>query len=121
MPTEPSRTRRPFLIFAASRFLIREPALEELRRAVERLRKRNPEVEAVYLFGSYASGTPTPRSDVDLLVVANEAGAADLRSEFLTVPVPVDLHLTTPAAFRSLAAAGKGLPGAVVREGVRLL
>jgi len=121
MPTAPSRTRRPFLTFAASRFLIREPVLEELRRAIERLRKRNPGIEAVYLFGSYASGTPTPRSDVDLLVVANETGSADLRSEFLTVPVPVDLHLTTPAAFQSLAAAGKGVPGVVVREGLRLL
>ena len=114
-------TRRPFLTFAVSRFLIREPVLEALRRTVERLRTRHPEVEAVYLFGSYASGTPTPRSDVDLLVVVNGPEPTDLSSEFLSIPAPVDLHLTSPIMFDALAAVGKGLPGAAVREGVRLL
>ena len=109
------------MTFAASRFLIREPVLEELRRAIERLRKRNAGIEAVYLFGSYASGTPTPRSDIDLLVVTNAPVSSHLESLFLSVSVPVDLHLVSPTAFADLAAAGKGVPGVVLRDGVRLL
>ncbi|MHC1728404.1 MAG: nucleotidyltransferase domain-containing protein [Syntrophobacteraceae bacterium] len=41
--------------------------MSELREIIHRL--KSLDIQAVYLFGSYASGVPTPRSDVDLLIV----------------------------------------------------
>ena len=40
-----------------------------VRRFVERVQERMP-VEEVYVFGSYANGTPTDDSDIDVAVVS---------------------------------------------------
>lgn len=40
---------------------------------------RFPEIEAVYLFGSKASGRATPLSDTDLAVVTTEAAPANFK------------------------------------------
>ena len=57
--------------------------------------------ERVILFGSYAYGTPTPDSDVDLLVVLDTNASATER--YLAVsrllyprPFPVDILVRTP-------------------------
>ncbi len=68
-----------------------------------------------------ASGVPTPRSDVDLLIVTERSNWEDLQTEFLSVSVPVDCHLVSPAAFKDMSASGKGIVGAAVRNGIRLL
>ena len=107
--------------FAASRFLIPDQVRDALREAVRRLKSRCPDIEAVYLFGSFAAGVPTPRSDADVLVVAGKSRWEDLYPDFLSVPVPVDLHLVKPDVFRKLAASGKGVAGTAVRTGLRLL
>ena len=93
--------------------------MSELRETIQRLKSKD--VEAVYLFGSFASGAPTPRSDVDLLIVTERAKWEDLQTELLSVSVPVDCHLVSPSAFEHLIASGKGVVGAVARSGIRLL
>jgi len=62
--------------------------------------------EAIFLFGSFAHGTPTPRSDANLLVAIGEG--ADRRQifdcclgVFLTVAVPVALFVQTWAAIEA--------------------
>jgi predicted nucleotidyltransferase len=60
--------------------------------------------ERVVLFGSYAYGTPTPDSDVDLLVVMDHAGhaavaAAEIRKR-IRAGFPLDLLVRSPQAMR---------------------
>jgi predicted nucleotidyltransferase len=45
---------------------------EQLRGAVDLLRARLPDLVAVYLFGSLATGQTSPESDVDLAVLGRE-------------------------------------------------
>jgi predicted nucleotidyltransferase len=113
------KTQKPLLNFAASRFLIRDQVLIEIRKAIQRIRSQD--IQAVYLFGSFASGVPTPKSDVDLLVVAEKINWEDLQTELLSVPVPVDCHLVSPDAFEQLSKSGKGVVGAAINSGIRLI
>ncbi len=107
------------MTFAASRFLIRDRVMSELRETIHRLKSKD--IQAVYLFGSFASGAPTPKSDVDLLIVAERTNWEDLQTEFLSVSVPVDCHLVSPAVFKDMSVSGKGVVGEAVRNGIRLL
>lgn len=57
--------------------------------------------EKIILFGSYASGTPTPDSDLDLLVVMDSDQPRNKRSVpirlmFSPVPCPMDILVYTP-------------------------
>lgn len=58
--------------------------------------------ERIVLFGSYASGSPTPDSDVDLLVVMPFEGKSVNQSVEMRVRLrpqfPVDLIVRTPQA-----------------------
>lgn len=67
--------------------------------------------EKVILFGSYAYGTPTPDSDVDLLVVLDTSASSTDR--YLAVsgllyprPFPMDILVRTPREIEE--ALGKG-------------
>ena len=78
----------------------------ELEAEVERLRAffaMQPDVVAVYAFGSYASGKIGPTSDLDLLVVTTDEGRKLDRQDRLwreaSFGVPVDLVLVTPAEY----------------------
>ncbi|MBI4553820.1 MAG: nucleotidyltransferase domain-containing protein [Candidatus Latescibacteria bacterium] len=93
----------PRLFFPSSgaRWLDRPAVIVALRRAAHRLRRERPDVEAVYLFGSLATGTATPRSDADILIVVRAPVRGDARSLidripdylsfFRPIPVPVDV------------------------------
>ncbi len=60
--------------------------------------------ERIILFGSYAYGTPTHDSDVDLLVILPHQGKGSRKSaEILCLvrpPFPVDLLVRTPEQVR---------------------
>jgi predicted nucleotidyltransferase len=119
--------RKPFTTYASSRFVDPEAVREALHACAERLLERRPEVEAVHLFGSFASGRATPRSDADILVEIEDRSASlqdDIRTEaaglFLKAPVPVDLFVMTSAALAENRRQGRGIAGAVAREGVLL-
>jgi predicted nucleotidyltransferase len=107
------------LTFAASHFLIRDRVMSELLEVVRRFKSKD--IQAIYLFGSFASGIPTPKSDVDLLIVTEKTNREDLQTELLSVSVPVDCHLVSPSAFKQFSVTGKGVVGAAVRSGIRLL
>ncbi|MDA2936746.1 nucleotidyltransferase domain-containing protein [Acidobacteria bacterium AH-259-A15] len=115
--------RDVFTTFASSRFVDREAVVNFLRRCARRLKSEENQVEAVHLFGSFASGTATPRSDADIVVeIADEA--EDLKDQiensaryiFLEAPVPVDLFVMT---FTRLAKGG-GVATLASRQGIQL-
>ncbi len=55
--------------------MVKREIIEEIRNAFRKFIKENPEVEAILLFGSYAKGEETSRSDVDVcLVIPNVRG-----------------------------------------------
>lgn len=61
--------------------------------------------ERIVLFGSHARGTPSPDSDVDLLIVVNHSGkgwelASQIRMRFAP-DFPVDFIVRTPEEYRS--------------------
>jgi len=116
-----SGTHNKYTIFAVSRFLNPEPVIDELKAAVWKLIRRRPDIQAVYLFGSYASGIPGPKSDADLIIVTEESSMDDIQAAILQVSVPVDLYLLKPAAFQQKAASGKGIAAVAARSGIKLL
>lgn len=87
---------------AGATYLDKHRRIEDLRQAARRAQARVPSIGRVILFGSLVSGTPTPRSDADLLIVvarSQHARAADRVPELLRalspLPCPVDLFVVT--------------------------
>ncbi len=54
-------------------FADKDSILRQLRRFVAELKRTRPEVEKVGLFGSYATDTFGPASDVDLLIILRQS------------------------------------------------
>jgi len=78
----------------------------------------------VILFGSYAYGTPTPDSDVDLLVVMetplrNVEQAVEIRKA-VDFPFPVDVLVRTPQHLAERVALGEVFLREVLTRGVIL-
>ncbi len=86
------------------------PVSETLPVAVERI-VRELQPEKVILFGSYAYGTPTPDSDVDLLVIWETDAPGKERSWavsrlLIPRPFPVDILVKTPQEVERALAKG---------------
>ena len=80
--------------------------------------------EAIILFGSYAYGTPSPDSDVDLLVILPVGGknwrkAAEIRTHVRS-PFPIDLLVRDPEEMRRRTEAGDPFLGEIAERGVVL-
>ena len=90
-----------------------------LRQMVERIVKRFAP-ERIILFGSHATGTAGPDSDVDLLVIMtpNRSKAAqelDILKALRGYHMPKDVIVTTPEDF----AWRKEIPGTIERPAAR--
>lgn len=113
-----------FTTFASSRFVDREAVLASLRTLAERLKEKRRGIRGVHLFGSFAAGTATPRSDADVVIEVvpglDHADRRDLadaaQSAFLTAPVPVDLFVRDVHELQE----DHGIAAVVAREGLRL-
>ena len=117
---------KPFTTFVTTRFVNREAVVAALEKCARRLAEEFPAAE-VRLFGSYASGTPTPRSDADIAVIVPDdlpvpVGRVKDAAEniFLDAPIPVEVFVLTRSAFAQGQASGRGLAGAVARDGIPL-
>ena len=79
--------------------------------------------ERVYAFGSQARGTPTPDSDLDLLVVVEDAGEYPHRLDQAAHRavgrrlLPLDIMFMSAEEFSWRAEAAASLPATVLREG----
>jgi predicted nucleotidyltransferase len=86
------------------------PVAEALPAAVQRIAQAL-QPEKIILFGSYAYGTPTPDSDVDLLVIMETT--ASPKERYLAVCrllrprlFPVDILVRTPAEIKRAVQGG---------------
>ncbi len=100
-PIRVKRVRLPSVTPTASDVPVAKALPAAVRKIVANLRP-----EKIILFGSYAYGTPTPDSDVDLLVIMRTR--ATRKERYLAVsllldprPFPVDIIVKTPAEIRS--------------------
>jgi predicted nucleotidyltransferase len=96
---------------------VQEKIQEMVRRIVERF-----EPEKIFLFGSYARGTATADSDVDLLVVMPVRGSRlektiEIRVAVHDIRVPKDIVVTTPEDFAWRKDIVGTLERPVMREG----
>lgn len=98
-----------------------------VRRALDDYVRRlagHPEVEAVILFGSLASGTPVPGSDVDLVVILTDSDRRfiDRIPAFLPAhfPVAVDVFPYTRAEVERMTREGNPFVQRALREGTTL-
>jgi predicted nucleotidyltransferase len=85
--------------------MLQEPVSKTLPRVVKRI-VDTLRPEKIILFGSYAYGTPTPDSDVDLLVVMETTATSADRSWsvsrlLIPRPFPVDILVRTPREITS--------------------
>ena len=97
-PSWPKRTR--FRLPPITPTGCERPVSETLPKAVRRI-ARTLRPARIILFGSYAYGTPTQDSDVDLLVVMNTTASSKDRSWavsrlLMPRPFPVDILVRTP-------------------------
>jgi predicted nucleotidyltransferase len=76
---------------------------KDIDRLVDQIARRF-EPERISLFGSYATGTPTADSDIDLFIVMSHRGASYRAASrvrlSLDVNFPVDLIVRSPAEFK---------------------
>ncbi|MBM3568722.1 MAG: helix-turn-helix domain-containing protein [Alphaproteobacteria bacterium] len=92
--------------------------LRTARAAAVELGRRDPSVEAVFLYGSFASGEFDGLSDVDLLVVG---GGGDLdRDRLAALRRPVEVVTMTSAEWHRRRVKPGDLAESVAREGVAL-
>jgi len=77
--------------------------------------------QRIILFGSYANGTPTPDSDVDLLIVMPFTGKPVLKSveilNMLNPSFPIDLLIRTPDDLNRRLALNDFFLQEIIREG----
>jgi predicted nucleotidyltransferase len=109
---------RIFTTLRSSRFLDQEAVVSELQTCARRAKSECAGIIAVYLFGSLAAGTATPRSDADIIIEIPDASAGKeavhetaMRS-FLDAPVPVDLFVRSTDEIISK----RGIAGALARK-----
>ena len=95
-------------------------SMKDIRAAAERI-GRDFRPHKIILFGSYAYGTPTADSDVDLLVIMPFQGrpvykAVEIRLT-LHVSFGIDLLVRTPEMVRARLAMGDCFMEEILREG----
>ena len=82
---------------------------------------RRFEPQRVVLFGSYAYGTPTDDSDVDLLVIMRHEGAGVEQAARIRQVVrsgfPMDLIVRSPAAIRKRVKMGDSFICEILEKG----
>lgn len=104
--------RKIFFPSSKPTFLNRQEVIENLKGLAIGLSKKNKNIEAIYLFGSYAADNAGLRSDADILVVLREdsRGRLDRLDEFILefsdAIIPVDVLVNTRSEID--AAIGEG-------------
>jgi predicted nucleotidyltransferase len=103
--------------------LLTQPELDRtLAAAVARLREALSPI-AIYLYGSYAYGTPTRHSDIDLLVIVRDSPLDPYERDAVAyralrqVPVPVDVQVYTQSEFEERSSLKVSFERTVKRKG----
>lgn len=95
-----------------------------LKKTVQEMAERHPEVEEVWLFGSLARGDAIPGSDADLMVLLSESQLSflerPLHYQLDFCGVGMDVLVYTRAEAAQMQAAGNPFFQSVYREGLCL-
>ena len=105
-PVKITRLRHPETVPVGLKVSVGKSLRPAIQKIVAELRP-----EKVILFGSYAYGTPSPHSDVDLLVIMKTRASLKERSWavsrlLLPRPFPVDILVKTPREIEKSLEAG---------------
>jgi len=84
--------------------------IEEIKTCLEKLKpilKKHYQVETIGVFGSFARGDQTPKSDIDILVEFSEPNTIDLfdfikLEEFLSRKLGTKVDLVTKSALKPM-------------------
>ena len=113
---------------AGATYLDRARRVDEVRESARRAAARLPSIERMVLFGSLASGTATPRSDADILVVLDRSDRSDPRDRISDVlhamaplPCAVDLFVLTADELEDARSHGAPLVRVALTAGIDLL
>jgi predicted nucleotidyltransferase len=93
--------RKIFFPSSKPEFIDPPQVVPDLKNLSRKIARRRPDIESVYLFGSYAWGTAGARSDADILVILKHSDTPmkERLDEFLLAfsegPVPVDVLVYT--------------------------
>ena len=93
-----------------------------LTQAIERLRSALSPL-AIYLYGSYAYGSPRPNSDLDLLVVVEQSHLSAFERDAIAyralgdIPFPIDVQVYTKSEFDERSALTVSFERTVKRKG----
>jgi len=102
----PSDAPRPSSSSVVIKSIDRTHIEQAVARYAARLRAEHTVIERVIWFGSWVSGLPTPKSDVDLCVIVASTDKAfhEQAVDFLPVGFPegIDLFVYTPEEFEWL-------------------
>ena len=102
--------------------LTRDQFEEKLAQIIERLKQALSPV-AIYLFGSYAYGNPSPDSDLDLLVVIEDSPLSVYQRDAIAyralgdIPLSIDVMVYTEAEFEKLSAQSVSFERTVKQKG----
>ena len=93
----------------------------EIDRLIERIVASTQPVEVI-IFGSYAKGCATIRSDLDILVIKETELPMSLRADDLKpmlsgILIPVDVHIYTPEEIEVYAAEEFSFIDSIVKSG----
>jgi len=98
----------------------------DLKTIVSTLQKYN-EIESIYLFGSYAYGSPTEHSDLDIAILSRDRNTRilDLMSRYGwelldIVQTPMDLLVYYPEDFFAKAQIEVTMESEILKNGVRI-
>ncbi len=115
-------------ISAGASCLDREARIRAVRAAAARAAARVPSIRRVVLFGSFARGIPTPRSDADLLVILDSSPNREPRDRVPAIlralsplPCPLDLFVVTIEEVERGRADGSPLLREALAVGIDLL
>ncbi len=113
---------------AGAVYLDKDAVIRALREAASRAAQRMPSIRRIVLFGSMAAGTPTPRSDADLLVIIEQSAhlqprdrVPELLEALAPLPCNVDLFVVTEAELARAQESGSPLARTATTTGVDLL
>ena len=103
-----------------ARFLDKGRTLRKLSGIAARIKKKNPNVNKIILFGSLVSNEYTLRSDADIVIILKKDSARfiDRIPKFLLLfadaPVPVDVFPYTEEESKTVPLAKKALANGIV-------
>ncbi len=113
---------------AGATYLDRDERIRKLRKAALEGSVRVPSIKRIILFGSLVAGTPTPRSDADLMIeVASSPHAEprdripDMLRALSPLPCPIDLFVLTSREVEMHARERSPLLREILAHGIDLL